>query len=88
MHGHGKCRDCRGEKRVCAVTTVIEHKPLTTEINVVIVDEDLGLGWDRSWPAERIDAIARKHDPFVCPLPKMGARRRTWKNSGTWRGVK
>jgi hypothetical protein len=71
----GHCHDCRGEKRVCAVTTVIEHKPLTTEINVVIAGEDLGLGWDKSWPVERIDAIASRHDPFVCPLPKVAGEK-------------
>jgi len=53
------------------VTTIIERKPVHTVINVVIVDEDLGLGWDRSWPEERISAIAARHEKYMsmCPLP-------------------
>jgi hypothetical protein len=71
----GKCHDCSGERRICAVTTIIEHKPITTEINVVIVNEDLGLGWDRSWPQERIESIAANHERFMCPLPPAAAER-------------
>jgi hypothetical protein len=65
----GRCVDCSGKERVCAVTTIMEHKPINTEINVVVLDQDLGLGWDRSWPAERIHAISAHHDEFMCPLP-------------------
>jgi hypothetical protein len=54
------------------VTTIIERKPVHTDIHVVIVDEDLGLGWDRSWPKERIAAIAAHHEKHMamCPLPE------------------
>jgi hypothetical protein len=57
---------------VCAVTTIIERKTPHTEINVVIVDEDLGLGWDRSWPEERINRIVARHEEHMtlCPLPE------------------
>lgn len=67
----GKCHDCLGEAKVCAVTTIIERKPAHTDLHVVIVDEDLGLGWDRSWPEERITRIAACHEEFMslCPLP-------------------
>ncbi len=67
----GHCHDCVGPARVCAVTTIIERKPVHTDLHVVIVDEDLGLGWDRSWPAERISAIAARHEKYMslCPLP-------------------
>jgi L-lactate utilization protein LutB len=67
----GRCQDCSGAARVCAVTTIIERKPVHTDMHVVIVDEDLGLGWDRSWPAERISAITARHEEFMslCPLP-------------------
>jgi hypothetical protein len=41
-----------------------------TEINVMIVDEDLGLGWDKSWPKERINQIAEKHQKFMWTIPK------------------
>jgi len=40
----GKCHDCRTKERACNVFTIIEGKPLKTEIHLVIVDEDLGLG--------------------------------------------
>lgn len=67
----GSCYDCVGETRVCAVTTIIEHKPIHVQIHVVIVNEDLGLGWDRSWSEERISRIVRNHEAFMslCPLP-------------------
>jgi hypothetical protein len=58
----GRCHDCLGPERVCAVTTIIEHKPLLTDIHVVIVNEDLGLGWDRDWPEQRIKDIAGRQD--------------------------
>lgn len=76
----GECQDCSGERRICAVTTIIDHKPLTAEINVVIVNRDLGLGWDKSWPRERIARIAGEHDPFVCRLPKEVAERTDMKD--------
>jgi len=61
----GKCLDCIGRHRVCAVTTIIENKPMFTEINVILVDEDLGLGWDKSWPKQRINKIAARHQKFM-----------------------
>jgi hypothetical protein len=67
----GRCHDCSGPARVCAVTTIIERKPVHADIHVVIVNEDLGLGWDRAWPEERIRAIAARHEECMslCPLP-------------------
>lgn len=68
----GKCHDCVGKGKVCAVTTIIERRPVTTvAMHVVIVNEDLGLSWDRSWPAERINRIVALHEKFMCgcPLP-------------------
>ncbi len=66
----GKCEDCTGRSRVCNVTTIIEGSPLFTEINVVIVDEDLGLGWDPSWPKEKIARIGEDHERFMCTIPE------------------
>jgi hypothetical protein len=68
----GRCHDCLGEERVCAVTTIIERRPVMTEIHVVIVNEDLGLSWDRSWPQERVNRIIARHEKFMClcPLPR------------------
>ena len=81
----GRCHDCSGETRVCAVTTIIERKPVHTQIHVVIVGEDLGLGWDRSWPEDRINSIVRHHEEYMslCPLPacilEKGNNEKLWK---------
>ncbi len=82
----GRCHDCSGEQRVCAVTSIVEHKPMTTEINVVIVDEDLGLGWDKSWPEERIRGIIERNARFVCPIPPSTAEKADM--SELWRMAK
>ena len=68
----GHCHDCTGPSRACAVTSIIESGPPHTQIHVIVVDEDLGLGWDRSWPEERINGIIRKHEEHMvlCPLPE------------------
>ena len=66
----GECSDCRATDRGCNVFTVIEGKPYRTEINVVIVNQDLGLGWDPSWPEERITNIIENYRKSVwIPLP-------------------
>jgi hypothetical protein len=54
----GKCSDCASPNRVCSVTTVIEAKPRLTQISIILVGEDMGLGWDPAWPEERIEKIA------------------------------
>jgi len=54
----GKCSDCSSPFRVCSVTTVIEAKPRLTRISIILVGEDMGLGWDPAWPEERIENIA------------------------------
>ena len=68
----GYCHDCTGPTRVCAITSIIESKPPHTRIYVIIVDEDLGLGWDRSWPEERIKSIIKRHEKHMvlCPMPE------------------
>lgn len=82
---HGRCYDCSGPAKVCAVTTIIERKPPHTDIHVVIVNEDLGLGWDRSWPDERIAKIVAYHEQYMalCPLPacllEPGTNEQLWK---------
>ena len=65
----GKCHDCIGKVRRCAVTTIIESKPLLTDVNVVIINEDLGLGWDQSWPKKRIQGIAMRHEKWKWTVP-------------------
>jgi hypothetical protein len=54
----GKCTDCKSPGRICNVTTIIEKKPRRTEFAIVLVGQDLGLGWDPDWPEERRERIA------------------------------
>jgi len=61
----GECSDCRAPDRICNIFTIIESKPFFTDLNVVIVNEDLGLGWDPSWPKGRIMEILENYKKFV-----------------------
>ncbi len=54
----GLCTDCKSPERICNVTTIIEKRPSETDMAIVLVGEDLGLGWDHSWPSERKEKIA------------------------------
>jgi len=82
----GRCHDCIGRNRICAVTTIIENKPLFTEINVIIVNEDLGLGWERSWPKGRINRIVERHEKFMWSLPEPVIK--TLNISDSWTNLK
>ena len=42
-----------------------DSKPFFTDLTVVIVNEDLGLSWDTSWPASRITTIIEEYKKFV-----------------------
>jgi hypothetical protein len=53
----GICSDCNSRARICNVMSIVEKKPLGTDVAVVLVGADLGLGWDPAWPKERIDKI-------------------------------
>ena len=55
---NGHCTDCKSPDRICNVTTIIEKKPWSTDIAIVLVGKDLGLGWDPGWPKERKERIA------------------------------
>ncbi len=61
----GKCSDCRAEDRGCNIFTIIEGKPARTALHVILVNQDLGLGWDPSWPQERIEKIIDHYKKFV-----------------------
>ncbi len=37
-----ECTDCLTAERMCNVTTIISHKPMSTELKVYIVGEELG----------------------------------------------
>lgn len=54
----GKCCDCDSPQRICNITTVISKKPPAVDFTIVLVDEDLGLGWDPDWPEKRREKIA------------------------------
>ncbi len=82
----GECHDCSGKKRICNVTAIIEGRPRFTEIHVIVVNQDLGLGWDESWPQERIDEIAANHEKFMWTLPP--EIRKAVDRRGLWEGVK
>jgi hypothetical protein len=53
----GECSDCNSPQRICNITTILSKKPPTIDFLVVLVGEDLGLGWDPAWPRERIEKI-------------------------------
>ena len=63
----GRCVDCNVPERACNITVVIEKRPPLTNMTVVMVDEDLGLGWDPEWSHERIDEIRHKYEQFDWP---------------------
>lgn len=39
----GFCSDCDSPQRICHVTTIIDSKPSSTEMHVVVVNADMGL---------------------------------------------
>jgi len=53
----GRCTDCDSIQRMCNVTMIIEKKPLFTRLSILLIDEDLGLGWDPAWNEDRIGEI-------------------------------
>jgi len=58
----GKCSDCKAPKRICSVTTILEKKPWRTDVTVILVNEDLGLGWSETWPKQRIGKIKAAYE--------------------------
>ena len=66
----GECTDCRSIDRICNVFTIVEGKPFRTQLTVVIVDEDLGLGWDTSWPQSRVSSIIEAYKRYVWIPPR------------------
>ncbi len=37
-----KCVDCKSPQRACSITTIIDWKPMLTDIEVIIINEELG----------------------------------------------
>ena len=58
----GKCSDCSAPQRICNVTTITERRPWRTDISIIVVDEDMGLGWDENWTEERIQKIKSEYE--------------------------
>jgi hypothetical protein len=54
----GVCSDCDSPERICNITMIISKRPPLVEFGIVLVGEDLGLGWDPRWPEERKGKIA------------------------------
>jgi len=52
-----ECSDCDSPQRICNITTILSKKPPSVDFLIVLVGEDLGLGWDPDWPEERIEKI-------------------------------
>ena len=74
----GKCIEpevfCEaGISRMCNILMILEAQPnmRDTKMVVILVDEDLGLGWDPSWPQERIDKIYAEYKRFTPPHRKV-----------------
>jgi hypothetical protein len=63
----GKCVDCSVPERACNVTVIVEKKPPLTDLKIIVVDDDLGLGWDPEWPLEHIERIRKKYEEFDWP---------------------
>ena len=63
----GKCVDCSVPERACNVTVIVEKKPPLTDLKIIVVDDDLGLGWDPEWPSEQIERIRQKYEEFDWP---------------------
>ena len=44
--------------------------PVNTQVEtkyILLVDDDMGLGWDPAWPQERIDKIYAEYKEFTPP---------------------
>lgn len=37
-----KCADCRSPQRMCNITTIIERKPMNTNFEVILIEQELG----------------------------------------------
>jgi hypothetical protein len=72
----GECTDCRSLDRKCNVFSIIESRPLRTSLNVIVVNQDLGLGWDPFWPEDRIEKIKQNHVDY-CWRPAFDVRSHT-----------
>jgi L-lactate utilization protein LutB len=68
----GKCTDCSAPKRICSVTAIMEKRPWRTEVSIILVNEDLGLSWDETWPEERILKIKSNYEKVTWTFASAG----------------
>ena len=61
----GKCNECDSPDRMCNITLIIEKQPLNTQITIILINEDLGLGWNPTWDVGRINQIRVKYTQNV-----------------------
>jgi hypothetical protein len=61
----GRCVDCSSPERICNVTGIIEKNPSLTDITIILVNEDLGLGWDFEWAEERIENLRSDYESLT-----------------------
>jgi hypothetical protein len=66
------CNDCDSADRLCRATLILEMRPSLTDMSVVLVNDYLGLGWDPSWPEERIEAIKSNYQAVTWAFPSPG----------------
>ncbi len=57
----GECSDCNSPNRICNITVILEKKPGHADFTVILIDEDLGLGWDPAWEEKRISKIRSQY---------------------------
>jgi L-lactate utilization protein LutB len=55
----GICNECDAPGRLCNVTAIFRKRRIKT--TVIMVNQDLGLSWDNSWPQERIEKIKTEY---------------------------
>ena len=63
----GECIDCFVPQRACNITMILDKCPSRTDLTVIMIDEDLGIGFDPDWPAERIEQIKLRYEQFDGP---------------------
>lgn len=65
----GQCNECSSPDRICRATLILEKRPHLTSMSVLLVAEDLGLGWDPAWPAERVESIRAGYQQVTWSFP-------------------
>ena len=63
----GECIDCFVPQRACNITMILDKCPGRTDLTVILIDEDLGIGFDPTWPTERIESIKSRYEQFDGP---------------------